>query len=1187
MKKRVDITNKKYFYLGFFLAVLLLFSFFMFLIFDEKESLKFGKDKKDTFGEIGSKILYSPSNSIYLDGYTADTEFAGISDSCLATIRQKKMLFSSRSYGQNILGGINRYKADNIKYNLSSKQYDTNNGVVIPDDAFVGRNIVHSLMTLWPRSASVNEFNNFVRNQFFNDMNIGLLEFQPLIDVQNYKNDYDYYSYILDKLREDYQDMRFIYYTSLPAAYASGVVDPINANATANLRAYILQNYSGKVLIFDYYDFVSTRNQSPSTGGTCVKTGFDTFNYADCACTFTSGGVTYRRVCPEYIANEHPSTEVIERRFGRGLFVMFSKLYCPQSCTSDVQCDNGLFCDGVETCQAGTCASGISPCANDGYSCTTECSEQNMACNRVYRNDLCNDKNGCIDDICVSSGGNNCVNTIDDTNTCSVIGQCADNVVCSSGQCIASANIDLCPNPISCGQVACNSQSYLCEYSSCPIADSSLRLWLRVNGDLVDYSGYGNSALPYGITYVADRLGSQTGALYFDGQDYVDLGTGTFNINSTQEFSISAWVNSSSSNIFYQTIFSRGRNLLPFWLQIAGNRVRAAVKATSGLDYIYSIATLQKNKWYHVVLTYKNNQANLYVDGVFDNSMVMPSGSLVMTANERMTVGTIDGLTAPFIGEIDDVRLYDKALNSSDILTIYNENYLFVPFCTDNDSDGANLTGGNCGVADCNDRNFTIKPGIAEPLICDNLDQNCNGLADEPYNIYYRDFDNDSYGNPFASFNACSMPIGYVSNSNDCQDNNFSIKPGAVEICTDGVDNNCNELIDGNDNNCAVVDTTPPVISSVMSNLMNNQSVNITWQTDENANGKIWYSSDILDLGNVIMNGNYLMNHSILINGLLNRTVYYYKIESCDSIGNCANSLVYSFIYNNAPVIILQSPLDGVSLNPNIAGFENRIVFEYSASDIYNVISCTLYVGVESRVNNEILYGHLITVGINLNNGDYSWNVSCVDEQGYVGESETRTFNVNYQEPVYTGSSGGGGGGGGSPIVPKPEVNKNEGSDLSTDDGTQRILLEEGEVGFAEIGVIDSVVLDLYDVLYEVRFEITDRGVLLKVPNGDYLIPRDDILPVLLGGQEIYVGVKRIDSDGAGIVLGLNRELISEQLAESAVGQKSNKVYIIFGIIIIILSALVLVGYILYRRYREINNKYNLKPAFSFGQKES
>jgi hypothetical protein len=43
---------------------------------------------------------------------------------------------------------------------------------------------------------------------------------------------------------------------------------------------------------------------------------------------------------------------------------------------------------------------------------------------------------------------------------------------------------------------------------------------------------------------------------------------------------------------------------------------------------------------------------------------------------------------------------------------------------------------------------------------------------------------------------------GYTVEAGDCNDNNPSINPGATEVCTDGVDNDCNGQIDGNDYNC-------------------------------------------------------------------------------------------------------------------------------------------------------------------------------------------------------------------------------------------------------------------------------------------------------------------------------------------------------------------------------------------------
>ena len=37
---------------------------------------------------------------------------------------------------------------------------------------------------------------------------------------------------------------------------------------------------------------------------------------------------------------------------------------------------------------------------------------------------------------------------------------------------------------------------------------------------------------------------------------------------------------------------------------------------------------------------------------------------------------------------------------------------------------------------------------------------------------------------------------GYYTDDGDCNDENSDIYPGAIEVCSDGVDNNCNDLID-------------------------------------------------------------------------------------------------------------------------------------------------------------------------------------------------------------------------------------------------------------------------------------------------------------------------------------------------------------------------------------------------------
>ena len=152
------------------------------------------------------------------------------------------------------------------------------------------------------------------------------------------------------------------------------------------------------------------------------------------------------------------------------------------------------------------------------------------------------------------------------------------------------------------------------------------------------------------------------------------------------------------------------------------------------------------------------------------------------------------------------------------------------------------------GMNDCNDTDAGIHPGADE--ICDDgIDQDCDGAVDENcVNLYYLDADQDGYGDPNNTITGWTLPDGYVENDEDCDDNDAdefpgqawykdsdgdgysdgttqtacerpadykvelelissaedcndgdaAINPGAVDICEDGIDQNC----DGADEVC-------------------------------------------------------------------------------------------------------------------------------------------------------------------------------------------------------------------------------------------------------------------------------------------------------------------------------------------------------------------------------------------------
>jgi hypothetical protein len=120
------------------------------------------------------------------------------------------------------------------------------------------------------------------------------------------------------------------------------------------------------------------------------------------------------------------------------------------------------------------------------------------------------------------------------------------------------------------------------------------------------------------------------------------------------------------------------------------------------------------------------------------------------------------------------------------------------------DTDGDSYTtcgtrvvdGSSCGE-DCDDHYAKTYPGAEE--VCDGRDNNCDGETDEGFQKYpyYKDEDNDGYGNVCFGFVCFDMPVppNFSLANGDCDDTDDSMHPGAIERC-DGKDNNCDGLTD-------------------------------------------------------------------------------------------------------------------------------------------------------------------------------------------------------------------------------------------------------------------------------------------------------------------------------------------------------------------------------------------------------
>ncbi len=73
--------------------------------------------------------------------------------------------------------------------------------------------------------------------------------------------------------------------------------------------------------------------------------------------------------------------------------------------------------------------------------------------------------------------------------------------------------------------------------------------------------------------------------------------------------------------------------------------------------------------WMHVAGTYDGSTMRLYINGVLESSMVVPGGIPAAVNTLPLTIGAQDGTSASrwFMGWMDDVRVYNRALSLSEI----------------------------------------------------------------------------------------------------------------------------------------------------------------------------------------------------------------------------------------------------------------------------------------------------------------------------------------------------------------------------------------------------------------------------------------------------------------------------------------------------------------------------------------
>ncbi len=302
---------------------------------------------------------------------------------------------------------------------------------------------------------------------------------------------------------------------------------------------------------------------------------------------------------------------------------------------------------------------------------------------------------------------------------------------------------------------------------------SNVAALYHLDGNANDSSGNGNDGTVNGATY--NSSGKVNGAFDFDGDDdYVNVNNDPIGIGAV---TVSVWVYSKTTGeIGYGTIVSNGK----FMCNLLGWDMGIGCSNDNGNTLVWSeSSSLLFNEWQlFTAVRDVDGSFTFYINGI-QSGIVNQDGGPVLTGS-GLTIGRRYSPAQHFNGSIDEVIIYNRALNSTEISELYNSGLVGTPVtcgsctsqtcvdlgyecgsgwsdgcgrtldcdievggctggdvcssgicipppsCTDNDGDGYNQSVTGCGTVDCNDSDATINPGATET--CGNtIDEDCSG----------------------------------------------------------------------------------------------------------------------------------------------------------------------------------------------------------------------------------------------------------------------------------------------------------------------------------------------------------------------------------------------------------------------------------------------------------------------------
>ena len=212
--------------------------------------------------------------------------------------------------------------------------------------------------------------------------------------------------------------------------------------------------------------------------------------------------------------------------------------------------------------------------------------------------------------------------------------------------------------------------------ASCTPPPANMIAWWPGDGNPHDIQNGNNGTLQGGATYTAGKVSQ---AFSFDGiDDLVDVpDAATLHL---QIFTIDAWVNPTDLTqdraIVIKAASSTGGNDFAYGLRVlSGGQAEGRITDAAGASAsVVSTSVLSTSLFQHIALTCDGAALKLYVNGVLSGTTAT---TLIPVVNARpVSIGAWQSVSAGviqhWVGLIDEVELFNRALTLTEIQGIYN-----------------------------------------------------------------------------------------------------------------------------------------------------------------------------------------------------------------------------------------------------------------------------------------------------------------------------------------------------------------------------------------------------------------------------------------------------------------------------------------------------------------------------------